>query len=816
MGTVFQWSTPMRRSRLLVGTACLSVGCLTIGCMTSVGLAQTAPTQPSAKDAPNGSTPSATTSAKAPADELGNEKVVVTSRKRSEVLQKIPVAVDVLSHKEIVEQGVRSLADVAALTPGVTFDQGISSVDSRPAIRGFYDERGRPSVAVLIDGYDTTSESIVSAGGGFPVNLNLLELQRIEVVKGPQSALYGRNAFGGAINYVTAKPTAAPSGEFNAEIGDYGDYKAFGTYSQAVNDKVSVRASLESDGLGGYYSNTTTNKTLGGNDQQGGSLDWLIQPTDTLTIRVYTEFDHEIQRQLAAVDIPSNALLPNLTPGGHGLFPVPQVVGTLQANGSEVAYTANYPGSRSTSVRNSISLDDELPGATFSSRTGFQTQHVRVTQDTDYEAAANPLAFFAFENELQDFTSDTTQVQQELRLTSRGNSRLQWLTGLYLFYEGATVGDDTQYYLDHPSFFYPFTRTAPTTSAAMNPPTFTTRDTYHASVYGSLGYRILPRLTATAEVRVAYEGVDVSLPSVSRTEISQYAGPVKLGPGGVPLGISTVSGDTVSRYVNPKFELEYELSPNINLYGNISRGTKPAGYSLLNISGGGLADQAYKQERVWEYELGSKTSWLGGRLQVSGDVFFNDYRDQQVPYSDTTLNPPTVAVTNAGTVYGIGQELEVLYRPVRGLLLNVAYTHINEYYEHYLSTVASDLEYVGGNFNGKKVPDVPPHAVTASARYEVPVYRDLNGFVQATLLYESSRFGNDDNSFTLGSFVAPRFQVGVENRRYSLLMFLNNPFNDRTIQSAIGYFDLHRDFYPTALAFLPPPRSFGARFTYHF
>ncbi len=798
------------RAGILVSVACLSI----TGGAAPI-LAQTAPAPPS-KGVSGGRTPSATASATAPADTLGQEKVVVTSRKRSEVLQKIPVAVDVLSHKEIVEQGVRSLTDIAALTPGVTFDQGVSSLDSRPAVRGFFDERGRPSVAVLIDGYDTTTESIISAGGGFPVNLNLLDLQRIEVVKGPQSALYGRNAFGGAINYVTAKPTDAPSGEFNAEVGDYGDYKAFGTYSQAVNDKVSVRASLESDGLGGYYSNTTTNKALGGNDQQGGSLDWLIRPTDDLTIRVYTEVDHVIQRQQAAVNLPSNALVPNLTPGSPSLPGVPQVVGTLQANGSEVAYTANYPGTRETSVRNYVSIDYDLPGATFSSRTGFQTQHIRLTQDTDYEAAANPLAFFAFENELQDVTSDTTQVDEELRLTSRGNSRLQWLTGVYLFYEGATLGDDTQYYLDHPSFFYPFGRTAATSNPSINPPTFTTRDTYHASVFGSVGYRILPRLTATAEVRVAYEGVDVSLPNVSRTAVSLYNDGVSFGPGGIPLGISNVSGDTVSRYVNPKFELEYELSSNINLYGNISRGTKPAGYSLLNISGGGLTDQAYKQERVWEYELGTKTSWLHNRLQVSGDVFFNDYQDQQVPYSNTTVNPPAVGVTNAGTVYGIGQELEILYRPVSGLLLNLAYTHINEYYEHYISTVASDLEYVGGNFDGKKVPDVPPHAVTASARYEVPVYRSLNGFVQGSFVYESSRFGNDYNSFTLGSFIEPRFQVGVENRRYSLLMFINNPFNDRTIQSAIGYFDLHRDFVPTALAILPPPRVFGARFSYHF
>jgi outer membrane receptor protein involved in Fe transport len=748
------------------------------------------------------------------------ENVVVTSRKRTELLQKIPVSVAVVSHKELVAQGVKSLEDIARLTPSVTFDEGISSVDSRPTIRGFYDERGRPSVATLIDGYDTTSESIVSAGGGFPVNLNLMDLDRVEIVKGPQAALYGRNAFGGAINYVTAKPTAEPSAQITAEVGDYGDYKVFGTYSQAITDKISARVSLENDGQNGFYNNTTTGKALGGHNTQGGSADVLIKPNDDLTIRVYTELDHVNQQQDAAANIFSNGVVKNNSLATSPSPTLPAVLGTIGANSSQVAYSGNYPGTREETLREFITIDYDMGWATLDSHTGFQTNHTRLTQDTDYEAKAEPEPYFQFdfENELQDFTYDTTQVSQEFRLVSPNDQKLKWIAGAYLFYEGAKVYDDTQYYLD-PSFFsflYPFARSAPTQSNAINPFTDTTRDTYHASLYGSVGYEILPRLNATAEVRVAYEDVDATLPNVSRTDISEYTGGVTYGPGGVPLGITYSSASVATRYVDPKFSLDYELNTNQNVYIDISRGTKPAGLSLLNIEGGGFNGQSYKQERVWEYEIGDKTSWLNNRLLINADFYYNDYRDQQVSYSNLAINPPLIGVLNAGAVTAWGEELQIALHPTTPLTIDASYSHIVEYYSNYLSTQGSDLEYVAGNFKGKYVPSVPPHNITAHIRYEAPVAQGLNGFFDATAHYESARYGNDYNTFKLGAFWEPRFQIGVENAHYALLLFINNPFDNRTIESAFGYFDLHNNLNPTALAFLPDPRTFGARFSYKF
>ena len=542
---IVSWPVGFERTGLLKTGLVASTAILALGQATSA-LAQQA-VSPSPAPAATGA---------------GPENVVVTSRKRAELLQKIPVAVAVISHKELVQQGVKTLEDIARLTPSITFDEGISSVDSRPTIRGFYDERGRPSVATLIDGYDTTTESIVSAGGGFPVNLNLLYLDRVEVVEGPQAALYGRNAFGGAINYITAKPTSQPSAEISTEVGNYGDYKVFVTYSQALNEKVSARVSLENDGQNGYYNNTTTGKALGGHNTQGGTVDFLIRPTDDVTIRVYTEYDHVNQQQDAAVNIAANGFVRNESLATADVLAIPAVIGTLHANSSQVAYTANYPGTREQTLRQFISIDDDLGWAMFDSRTGFQTNHTRLTQDADYEAAAEPQPYFqfSFENELQDFTYDTTQVSQEFRLVSPNDQRFKWLAGAYLFYEGAKLYDDTQYTIDRNSFdfLYPHARFALTGNNAINPFTDITRDTYHASLYGSVGYEIIPRLNATAELRVAYEGVDATKPNVSRTAVSEYNGGVTYGAGGIPLGITYSSASVATRYVFTRLRGEPE------------------------------------------------------------------------------------------------------------------------------------------------------------------------------------------------------------------------------------------------------------------
>ena len=143
---------------------------------------------------------------------LAIEEIIVTARKTEENSQDIPIALEAFSATTIAEKGVDGIEDVAGLSAALTFDTGLLPNDTRPVIRGLSSTRGRSNVATLIDDVDVTSEALTTGGGGITGNLRLMDLQRVEIVKGPQSVLYGRSAFTGAVNY-------SPSGHCRSLVG---------------------------------------------------------------------------------------------------------------------------------------------------------------------------------------------------------------------------------------------------------------------------------------------------------------------------------------------------------------------------------------------------------------------------------------------------------------------------------------------------------------------------------------------------------------------------------------------------------------------
>ena len=150
------------------------------------------------------------------------EDIVVTTRKREENLQTVPIAIEALGGEEILRKGITDLQKLTQQSSSLKLDQGFSPQDLRINIRGLSPTRGRQNVAVLQDGIDISSESIGTAGGSLLINPRLFDLERVEIVKGPQMALYGRSAFAGAINYITRKPGDEFEADVRADVGNYG------------------------------------------------------------------------------------------------------------------------------------------------------------------------------------------------------------------------------------------------------------------------------------------------------------------------------------------------------------------------------------------------------------------------------------------------------------------------------------------------------------------------------------------------------------------------------------------------------------------
>lgn len=203
------------------------------------------------------------------------EEVLVTARKKVENLQSVPIAIDAFSEAMIDEKGISSLEKVAKYSTSLSFDVGLLPSDTRPVIRGVNITRGRPNVGILIDGIDVSSETLTTAGGGAFTNLGLLDLERIEVIKGPQSVTYGRSAFSGAVNYVTKRPQA-DKGIYGYAEGEYDEHdygRILGNVViPVIKDQLAVGITLQSSDYDGYYENPNTGGDLGGIDQTGGAI----------------------------------------------------------------------------------------------------------------------------------------------------------------------------------------------------------------------------------------------------------------------------------------------------------------------------------------------------------------------------------------------------------------------------------------------------------------------------------------------------------------------------------------------------------------
>jgi iron complex outermembrane receptor protein len=222
------------------------------------------------------------------------EEVVVSTRRRTESLQDVPIAVSVISSEQIERQGITDLKDVVQNQPSVQFDQSYGPADNRITIRGLSNTRGRSNVAFLIDGIDVTTETLISAGSGLLANRRLLtDVESIEIVKGPQSALFGRAAFAGAISYTTKEPSEEFEGRVGLDVSDFGRRTIEGAFGGPLSDTVGIRITGVSFNEDGYYTNSISGNDVGGSDGYGAALTTVWKPVDPVKVKARIEYSDE-------------------------------------------------------------------------------------------------------------------------------------------------------------------------------------------------------------------------------------------------------------------------------------------------------------------------------------------------------------------------------------------------------------------------------------------------------------------------------------------------------------------------------------------
>jgi len=673
-------------------------------------------------------------------------EIVVTTRKREENLQDLPIAVTAIGIEQLQRSGTSSIEDITKFSPSFTFDQNSAQKDIRIAIRGLSPTRGRSGVAFLVDGIDVTSEAIGTPGATIMVSQRLLnDIQRVESVKGPQSALFGKAAFAGAISYVTRDAPDEFEATIGGEIAEHDEYSAYGSVGgPIVEDKLGILASGFYWDEEGQYENSLSGEPLGGGEGFGGALTVNFDPAENIGIKARFEYTDEEWNDLPRArnpfsttatysgELPDEGALAGLgslsTPSNDSYGSVNDTIRPLTR--SENPLTGqDYEGVTQEMFRASLVATWDLDFGTITSYTGYVESDVHEEYDWDVSAVGRPDTNLG--TQIIDNDTDTEIFSQELRFQSDFDGPVQFTLGANyweqerIFIEKGLLGNVAATGLDvgpgsadWASWQDMFLFNINQGFNVVEPNTIKDK---HRSVYGMIEWEITEQFKFTAEGRYSEDDF--------RQQLTIFELPFGNGlftDGGCTLSDSDIVGDTCiardavagglldygdfvrddpfvatvySNAFTPKITLEWTPNDDILVYGSWSKAAKPAGQ---DVTGGGapyideanwLEGKTYDAEKLTAYELGAKTSWSGGfgDLTLNGAAFFQDFEDKLV---NVRLVAPNGAVNsriaNAGGAEVWGLEFDAVWQPpVDGLTLTAGYTWLDTEYTEFTDDAAS-------------------------------------------------------------------------------------------------------------------------------
>jgi len=603
------------------------------------------------------------------------EEVVVTAQKRAESLQDTPISIRSFSQDQLVEKGVHQIEDLQAQVPNLQFSGHPNSATTpRIYIRGvgLTDDQitQDPSVAVYLDGvYLARSQGL---------SMDVADIERIEVLRGPQGMLYGRNATGGSINFVNRAPNPEAM-EFDQQltVGERNLLRSKSVLNMPVGERAAVKLSYLNISQDGFVRNAGTgSKRFGDTDRQAVMLSGLWQPTDSLELR-YTYDQSEIE------DSPAY-LAP--VPAGFGTAKRPTRSATAVANLED-----NAVDSRGHMATLTWAIDDRTE---FKSITAYRKLESDTYQDYLTGVFA-PLPVFT-----TDYNATQDQWSQEFQLQGSGAS-LDYIVGLYYFEEEAASLD----MIDQPLSGSTSTRLTEIENSAY-------------AIYGQASWRPAAfdqRFTITAGLRYSADQ--------RKARLAQSVGPINTN---VPAGPFVGNGDNDFENVSPGLVLAYDLTDDVNIYAKYVEGYKTGGYAI-RASSIEMFNAGFDEETLASWELGIKSELLQRRLRINAALFTMNYDDIQVSISSDPTNASIADMLNAGKATIKGMELDVTALLANNLTLGFSYGYVNPGYDKVISPTGLDETHLFRFIH------VPKHNASATLSYDFP--RTRLGYIRASVDY---------------------------------------------------------------------------------
>ena len=656
------------------------------------------------------------------------EEVVVTAQKRTESAQDVPISVQAFSSDAIDKLGANNLSALSEAAPSLVIGGLGKGSQQWMGMRGVTDFARNVGIdarmGVYIDG--------VFQGRSYTADVPLLGLESIEILRGPQGTLFGKNTETGAISLNTRKP----SEEFEAEIGvEYGRYetgKITGYVNGAITDTLFGSVSGSYQEGDGYYRNIFLKKDVGDWDTTAGrgQLRWL--PSDNFDIRLSGDYAKK-----------------------HSDEP-------LATNADLKAYDTQQNSVTKDDAENwgtALTADMFLGGDyTLTSISAFRHNEFETIADDDY----TPLELVNVV-----FNEDSDQYSQEFRIASPVEEKYDWVAGVYYFYndmssERRVSLEETLIAIQAPPELAPF---AGALSGYTEVPAKVTSETWAGFVHGN--YRFTPDIELTAGVRYTSEEKDVRWeqrnypndPAVAQGLEAATGVPFTQAPG---LLLGAINYDELKRNLSdddwsPTVGLNYFFDEDVLLYVKYARGYKSGGWNA-DFMTAGLEYFGYDSESVDSYEVGFKSTLLDGGLRVNAAYYYSEYDDFQVfqQVFNSTGNP-SVQLTNAASVTNQGVELETVWIPWERLQFTLNAAYLDTEYDEFLNQNGVD-------YSGNELPFSPEWKVYTGVQYIQPLggFGDLTFNVDYAYTDEQYTDPNNVAPFTLDSY-------GLWNARATLM-----------------------------------------------
>lgn len=708
----------------------------------------------------------------------GVQDIVVTAQRRPEAAQTVSAALTVIGGGELDKRNVYNVTDLENSVPSLEIDSQFGGGQPQFRIRGVggtdYAANNTGTVGVYVDEVAYPYGSMTQGA--------LFDLARVEVLRGPQGTLYGRNSTGGAINIITNAPTKVLSAGIDASYGSYDETSVEGFVSGPLTSTLSARLAFSVNEGGAWQYNRDTGEKLGAKDQQSGRLKLRWEPSATTSIDLSGHYVRD-KSDGAGLQLLNDFQSHNYAPLGKAYLADtdPRVTGwgispyfaKLIGVGTDAKPFRNNEGYGA-----SLRAQTDLGWGTLTAILAHESFKRREFNDWD-ATASNEAGTYFF--------NDIKTTSGEIRLASNGDGPFSWLGGLYHANETVSGG-----------FYSDFSE-----ASTLKNYYSTTYDqkVQTTAIFGNVEEYITPRLKISGGARYEYEtrALDDFVSAVIYPTYRLAA---------------SASPRRDMREWSGKAAIDWTMMRDVHSYASVSRGVKSGGFTTYN-SGNPLQAEPYNPETLVAYEVGIKSDLFDRKVRLNLAGFYYDYRDQQLQgilYTETSRVGRIVNVPKSH-IYGVEGELTLA--PVRGLNISQSLAYKYGEYDEYAAPDSATLNADGTYSNityvdhaGERLP-LPKLDYKGSVSYSFPV---LGWQVEPEFNYNyrSSRFSTSDASVIPSYWLAnANFTISPPNSALKVSLWAHNVFD--------AYIEETRNRFITARTVsVHPPRTVGVRVSYRY